>query len=124
MDFAQGFEFWRALGKTAAGEHITFAALTAIHYAHRLVAYAVIVVLAWLAWRLRALPAWRRMADALAGVLLLQFLTGLSNVVLGWPLLAALLHTGGAAALLVLLVWGLASASMPAVVVARTKESA
>jgi len=26
-------------------------------------------------------------------------------VVLGWPLLAAVLHTGGAGALLVLLVW-------------------
>ena len=45
----------------------------------------------------------------LAGLLLLQFLTGLSNVVLGWPLVAAVMHTGGAAALLVVLVWALAS---------------
>jgi cytochrome c oxidase assembly protein subunit 15 len=37
--------------------------------------------------------------------LLLQLLTGLSNVVLDWPLLAAVLHTGGAAALLVAMVW-------------------
>lgn len=114
MNFAQGFEPWRALGMTSAGEHITFAALTAIHYAHRLAAYVVIAVLAWLAWRLNALPAWQRTARALAGLLLLQFLTGLSNVVLGWPLVAALLHTGGAAALLVVLVWGLASARLPA----------
>jgi cytochrome c oxidase assembly protein subunit 15 len=124
MDFAQGFELWRALGLTGSGEHITFAALTAIHYAHRLTAYGVIAVLAWLAWRLLALPAWRRTGHALAGLLLLQFLTGLSNVVLGWPLLAALLHTGGAAALLVLLVWSLASASMPATAATRTKEFA
>jgi cytochrome c oxidase assembly protein subunit 15 len=34
----------------------------------------------------------------------LQFLTGLSNVVLGWPLISAVLHTGGAAALVVVLV--------------------
>jgi cytochrome c oxidase assembly protein subunit 15 len=39
----------------------------------------------------------------LAGLLLAQVLTGLSNVVLGWPLLAALAHSFGAA----LLVWWL-----------------
>ncbi|WP_305017147.1 hypothetical protein [Mycobacterium tuberculosis] len=37
---------------TAAGEHVSFAALTAIHYVHRLAAYLVIAVLvvetAWL----------------------------------------------------------------------------
>jgi cytochrome c oxidase assembly protein subunit 15 len=43
-------------------------------------------------------PGWR----------LLQLATGLSNVVLGWPLLAAVLHTGGAAALVVVLTWALA----------------
>jgi cytochrome c oxidase assembly protein subunit 15 len=109
MNFAQGFELWRELGLTGAGEHISFAALTAIHYVHRLAAYLVIAVLAWLAWRLHALLSWRRLARWLVAVLLLQFLTGLSNVVLGWPLLAAVLHTGGAAALVVLLTWGLAS---------------
>ncbi len=108
MNFTQGFELWRELGLTAGGEHISFAALTAIHYVHRLVAYAVIAVLAWLAWRMHAVPGWRRAARGLAALLLLQFLTGLSNVVLDWPLLAAVLHTGGAAALVVLLTWGLA----------------
>ena len=44
MDFAQGFELWRDLGKTGAGDHIAFAALTAIHYAHRLAAYLVLLV--------------------------------------------------------------------------------
>lgn len=108
MNFAQGFELWRELGLTGTGEHIGFAALTAIHYVHRLAAYLVIAVLLLLAWRLQALPAWRGAARWLAGLLLLQFLTGLSNVVLDWPLLAAVLHTGGAAALVVLLTWGLA----------------
>ena len=42
----------------------------------------------------------------LLGLLLaLQLATGLSNVVLGWPLLAAVLHTGGAGAMLASLVW-------------------
>ncbi len=109
MNFAQGFELWRELGLTRAGEHISFAALTAIHYVHRLAAYVVIAVLVLLAWRLHGLPQWRRPARWLAGLLLLQFLTGLSNVVLDWPLLAAVLHTGGAAGLVVLLTWSLAS---------------
>ncbi len=109
MNFAQGFELWRELGLTGDGQHISFAALTAIHYVHRLMAYLVIAVLATLAWRLRAEPALRRPANWLATLLLLQFLTGLSNVVLDWPLLAAVLHTGGAAALVVVLTWSLAT---------------
>jgi cytochrome c oxidase assembly protein subunit 15 len=109
MNFAQGFELWRELGLTSDGQHISFAALTAIHYVHRLMAYAVIALLVWTAWRLRAVPGLRRAARWLAGLLLLQFVTGLSNVVLDWPLLAAVLHTGGAAALVVVLTWSLAS---------------
>ena len=31
----------------------------------------------------------------------------LSNVVLGWPMVAAVAHTGGAAALVVVLTWAL-----------------
>ncbi|MEQ1660508.1 MAG: COX15/CtaA family protein, partial [Hylemonella sp.] len=105
----QGFELWRELGLTGDGQHISFAALTAIHYVHRLVAYVVMAALALLAWRLRGLPQWRAPARWLAALLALQFLTGLSNVVLDWPLLAAVLHTGGAAGLVVLLTWSLAS---------------
>jgi cytochrome c oxidase assembly protein subunit 15 len=112
MDFAQGFELWRPLGLTGAGEHVSFAALTAIHYAHRLAAYVVLGLLAGLAWSLRwALPLQARL---LAGLALLQLLTGLSNVVLGWPLLAAVLHTGGAAALVVVLTWALCEARVSA----------
>ena len=38
MNFAQGFEIWRHLGVTGEGVPLDFAALTAIHYAHRLLA--------------------------------------------------------------------------------------
>lgn len=106
MNFSEGFELWRHLGMTAAGEHITFAALTAIHYTHRLVAYALFVVLGVLAWRLRG-SALHRTSRVVAGLALWQFATGLSNVVLGWPLVAAVAHTGGAAALVVALTWAL-----------------
>ena len=109
MDFAQGFQLWRPLGLLQDGSHISFAGLTAIHYAHRLVAYGVLLALAWLAWRLHRATALRSQARWLAGLALLQLATGLSNVVLGWPLLAAVLHTGGAAALVVVLTWALSS---------------
>jgi cytochrome c oxidase assembly protein subunit 15 len=107
MNFSQGFELWRDLGKTGAGEHITFAALTAIHYVHRLAAYAVLAVLAICAWRLRG-GAHAKQARWIGGLAAWQFGTGLSNVVLGWPLVAALSHTAGAAALVVVLTWALA----------------
>lgn len=106
MDFRQGFELWRELGKTGGGEHITFAALTAIHYVHRLVAYVLFVVLGVLAWRLWKGPL-HGVARVIAALALWQFASGLSNVVLGWPLVAAVAHTGGAAALVVAMTWAL-----------------
>lgn len=107
MNFAQGFEIWRHLGVTGDGQPLDFSALTAIHYAHRLMAYAVFVALGLLAWRLRRLEALRPQARWLLGLALLQLATGLGNVLLGWPLAAAVLHTGGAAALAVVLTWAL-----------------
>ena len=109
MAFAQGFQIWRPLGLLQDGSHISFAGLTAIHYVHRLAAYVVIAALALLVWRLRRAGTLRDPSRWLAGLTLLQFATGLSNVVLDWPLVAAVLHTGGAAALIVVLTWALAA---------------
>ena len=103
MDWTGGFELWRPLGQLANGEQLTFAALTAIHVAHRLAAGGVLLCLGMLSWRLWQVPALRGQARWLAALLLLQALTGLSNVVLGWPLVAAVAHTGGAAALALVL---------------------
>lgn len=103
MDFQQGFELWRPLGQTGAGEHIGFAALTAIHYTHRLLAYIVLAAMAVLAWRLWRTPGLQRHGQWLAALWVWQFASGLSNVVLGWPLVAAVAHTGGAAAMVVVL---------------------
>ena len=105
MDFAHGFTVLRELGAGKDGGYLPFAALTAIHYTHRLGAYAVLLGTALLAWRLHATaqPALRRWAFLIGAVAVWQLATGLSNVVLGWPLIAAVAHTGGAAALVVLL---------------------
>jgi cytochrome c oxidase assembly protein subunit 15 len=45
-----------------------------------------------------------RIAKLLLSLLILQALTGISNVVFQWPLLAALMHTAGSAALVFCLV--------------------
>jgi cytochrome c oxidase assembly protein subunit 15 len=107
MNFTQGFQIWRSLGESANGTPIDFAALTAIHYVHRLMAYLVFVAIGVLVWQLRRIAPLRAQAKWLAGLALLQLATGLGNVLLGWPLVAAVLHTGGAAALAVVLTWTL-----------------
>lgn len=107
MAFAEGFQIWHALGVLQDGSHISMAGLTAIHYVHRLAAYAVLAALWWLAWYLRGTPALRVQRRWLWVLSVLQLLTGLSNVILDWPLAAAVLHTGGAAALVVVLTWAL-----------------
>ncbi len=107
MDWS-GFALWRALGHGADGQPLPFAALASIHYVHRCMAWLVLAVLLALGWRLRTVPGLHKPARALLALAGLQFITGLSNVVLDWPLVAAVLHTGGAAALTVTLVWMLA----------------
>ncbi len=103
MAMSQGFEIWRELGLTGGGQNISFAALTAIHVVHRSFAFVLFAWLGWAAWRCWHVDGLQRSMRAVAALLALQLLTGLSNVVLGWPLLAAVAHTGGAAALVLVL---------------------
>jgi cytochrome c oxidase assembly protein subunit 15 len=109
MDFQQGFELWRPLGKTGEGQYLPFAALTAIHFVHRAMAAVVMVALCALAWRLLRVPTLAMQGRCLLVLTAWQFLTGLSNVVLDWPLAAAVSHTGGAAGLVVVLTWAMAA---------------
>jgi len=105
MDFRQGFELWRELGLSGSGEHIGFAALTAIHYVHRLAAYAVLAALGLAAWQLARVDALRRHAGLLAALAVWQLATGVSNVLFDWPVAVAVAHTGGAAGLVLALTW-------------------
>lgn len=123
MDFSQGFTLWRSLGSGEGGSNISFQALTAIHYTHRLAAYVLFVLLLGLSIKLHRLPAFRRDARWLGGLIILQALTGLSNVVLGWPLIAAVAHTGGAAALVVVMTGIIFSTRPHAARVAATHAS-
>ena len=105
MDFEQGFTVWRELGQGGDGSWLPFNALTAIHMVHRIgaaVVFSALVLTCWCLWvsEHAAAKVWAHRLLLLAAW---QFVSGLSNVVLDWPIVAALAHTGGAAALLVLL---------------------
>ena len=106
MNFDKGFDLWRSLGLDGEGQALPFQALTAIHFTHRWHAVPVALLLLWSSFLL-----YRHGLDTQARglwlLVLLQFITGISNAVLGWPLLAALLHTASAAGLLLLLSWAL-----------------
>ncbi|HEY2560460.1 MAG TPA: COX15/CtaA family protein [Caldimonas sp.] len=104
MDAAEGFVVMRPLGESGGSGYLPFAALTAIHMAHRIGALMLLPALVALAWRLHAAGATTRpWAFGLLAVAAWQAASGLGNVLLGWPLAAAIAHTGGAAALVVML---------------------
>ena len=111
MNWAEGFTFARELGKRADGAPIAMTALVAIQWTHRLFALAFVAAMGWLVARLwRRGEASRRRAVIIGGLVVIQLATGLSNVVLGWPLAAALAHTAGAAALVICIGFEVAAA--------------
>ena len=103
MDFAHGFALWRDLGKTAGGEFLPFAALTAIHWTHRLFAFAVITLVAWVALKALKIDGLHKTVRWLLAGIMLQFATGILTIFLNFPLALAVIHNGGAALLVLLL---------------------
>lgn len=115
MDFARGFQLLRPLGTTAEGHWLPFEALTAIHVVHRLGAAVLLTaLLAAAAWLHRQDEAHlRRLGRMLLALGAWQVASGVSNVVLGWPLAAAVAHVAGAAGLVVVLVRALRRTAAP-----------
>jgi cytochrome c oxidase assembly protein subunit 15 len=104
MDFEHGFTLWRELGMTASGDYLPFAALTAIHWTHRVFAFVLIAFVGWVALRAFRLNGTRKVARWILIVMAVQFLTGMSTIFLKWPLALAVMHNGGAALLALLVV--------------------
>lgn len=104
MDFRHGFQLVRELGKTAAGTHLSYDALTAIHWSHRVGALITLLVVGLLGLLLLRDPASARLGGVLLGVLLVQVVLGIANVLGGLPLLLAAAHNAGAAILLLTMV--------------------
>ena len=111
MNWSEGFTFARELGRRADGAPVAMTALVAIQWTHRLFALAFVAAMGWLVARLwQRGEAARRRAVMIGGLVVIQLATGLSNVVLGWPLAAALAHTAGAAALVICIGFEVAAA--------------
>ncbi len=104
MDFRHGFQLLRELGQTAAGDKLSYDALTAIHWTHRVGAVVVTSYLAWLAWCAARVAGLRAVAMAIAVLLVLQVSLGIGNILTGLKLAVAVAHNAGAALLLVALV--------------------
>ena len=100
VNFADGFHFFRELGRTGDGEMLTLEALTAIHLVHRLGAVGVLLGIGWLGLRAARAPGEQRLGAALLALLALQWSLGLANVWLSLPLTVAVAHNGVAAVLL------------------------
>jgi cytochrome c oxidase assembly protein subunit 15 len=105
MDFEAGFTLHRELGETATGELLPLTALTAIHWAHRIMALIVTLYLGWLVLQLLRAPGYAGMGLAIGVLLALQVSLGIGNVLLSLPLALAVAHNAGAALLLASLVW-------------------
>jgi cytochrome c oxidase assembly protein subunit 15 len=104
MDLANGFTLWRDLGMTGKGEYLPFAALTAIHWVHRIFAFAVILLVSSLGFLAYRIDGLRNIGRWLLIGVAMQFTTGALTVFLQFPLALAVLHNGGAALLVLLLV--------------------
>lgn len=104
MDFRHGFQLVRELGQTSAGDKLSYDALTAIHWTHRVGAIVVTLYLAVLIALTLRVSALRAIAWVLAALLALQVALGVANILTGLKLFVAVGHNAGAALLLVALV--------------------
>src|SRR5690606_24673345 len=95
---------WRGVGADYEGGVLDGAARIAIQMAHRLFAIVAFVYLMLLSSRLARTPGLRGWATLLGLLTVAQVLLGVFNVKLSLPLPVAVMHNGGAALLLFLLV--------------------
>jgi len=104
MDFRHGFQLVRELGMTAAGERLSYDALTAIHWTHRVGALVLTICLVALLIAAGRVAGMRRYALAAGGLLATQIVLGIANILTGLNLTVAVAHNACAALLLVALV--------------------
>jgi cytochrome c oxidase assembly protein subunit 15 len=104
MDFRHGFQLVRELGMTAAGTHLSYDAITAIHWTHRVGAVVTFLYVGGFALVLARTTGFGRYGAGLLAVLLAQVGLGVANVLAGLPLAVAAAHNAGAAILLVTMV--------------------
>ncbi len=104
MDYAEGFNAFRLLGLSSDGSPITLEALTAIQWTHRLGALVTFVYLVWIAKCLMGYWQIQRIGILLLGLLVLQVVLGVGNLVMQLPIVLAVSHNAVAALMLMVLV--------------------
>ncbi len=114
-DFREAFVLWRGVGVDYEGGVLDGASRIAIQLAHRMMAAVVFAYLLWMALKLIRTPGLWLTGIVLGVLMLAQVGLGIANVALGLPLWTAVLHNGGAALLLFLLVGLLARLCRPTV---------
>ena len=72
---------------------------TAIHFSHRIGALVVLIFLSFLAWKFYK-DNFKRVSLILMGLLLVQILLGVSNIIFQLPLLIAVAHNLGGLSLI------------------------
>ncbi len=105
-DFVGGFDLLHPIGENYEGGVLDTQAQIAIHWAHRV--GALLVTLFWVGFylvaRIKKLPLQDNL-NIILGVLLLQIILGITNVLGDLPLLVATAHNAMAAILLLSVLW-------------------
>ncbi len=99
-DFREALVLWRGIGVDYEGGVLDAPARTAIQLMHRIFAGVVLVYMAALVVRLLRVPGMRGWGVLLGVLTLAQLSLGIANVLMGLPLKVAVMHNGGAALLL------------------------
>jgi cytochrome c oxidase assembly protein subunit 15 len=107
MDFGMGFNFSQEIGPNYLGGQMDAPGRVAIHFTHRLGAIVVVLYLSFLLSKLYKSAggdAMRNQAHIILGLMIVQVLLGLSNIIWSLPLWVAVAHNAGGALLLLSLV--------------------
>lgn len=101
MDFSNAFNWFRELGVGNDGKPLPLAAYTAIQWTHRIGALITFIYLGWLGLSLLRQSQLKKIAHIMLGLLVIQIVLGIANLVLHLPLALAVGHNMGAALLLI-----------------------
>ena len=104
MDFSNAFNWFRELGVGNDGKPLPLAAYTAIQWTHRIGALVTFIYLGCLGLCLLRQPELKKIVLIMLGLLVVQIVLGIANLVLHLPLALAVGHNMGAALLLIAVV--------------------
>ena len=99
MNFSGGFNFFQSIGPNYLGGQMDLESRTAIHFTHRIGALVVTLFVSLLAWKIYK-ENFKKVSQILMGLLLVQILLGVSNIIFQLPLLIAVAHNLGGLSLI------------------------